>query len=217
MKYLLLIVSITFASLASAQGTERVFHGGLFAGAATTQIDGDGYAGFNKAGIWAGAFINSKLTDKWRGELQLSFVQKGSINPYRPDQGDFSYYRIALQYVEVPLLFRRKHGKFVYGFGPSFGVLISSLEEDLNGEVTIPFHTFKGTEVALSLDLVYQLLPRLESNVRYTHSMLPVSNQFKLTPLGLVGGSFNMALNFGLRYRLSKACLLYTSPSPRDA
>lgn len=207
-RLLILCISVLASSIlagsAQAQTAERAFHAGLYLGAATTQIDGDGYGGFNKAGIMGGLYVNTKLNDKWRAEFQMGFIQKGSINPYRPDKGDFSYYRIALQYIEVPLLFRLKDKKFTYGFGPSVGVLISSVEEDLNGEVNLPFHNVKPTEVALNADLLYDLTPRLQTNVRYTHSILPISNEAIFTRWGLVGGSYSMSLNFAIRLRLSK-------------
>ena len=200
----LLLSALLLASNTTAQAVDRAFHGGLYLGAATTQIDGDGYGGFNKAGIMGGAYVNTKISDNWRAEFQMGFIQKGSIDPHRPDKGDFSYYRIALQYIEVPLLFRRKQNKFTYGFGPSVGVLISSVEEDLNGEVNLPLNEFKSTEVAMNADLIYDLTPRFQTNVRYTHSMLPISNRSILTRWGLIGGSYSMSLNFAMRYRLSK-------------
>ena len=200
----LVLFLLSLGLLTQAQTAERAFHGGLYAGIATTQIDGDGYGGFNKAGVLVGAFVNTKVSEKVTAEFQLSFIQKGSINPYRPDKGDFEYYKIALQYIEVPLLFRMEKGKFTYGLGPSVGVLISSKEEDLNGEVNVPFHTFKDLEVGINGDLIYNLTPRIQTNIRYTHSILPVSNQAVFTQWGLVGGSYSMSLNFALRYRLSK-------------
>ena len=199
-----LLLGIFLCAASFAQDASRAFHGGLTLGLSTTQIDGDGYGGFNKAGILFGGYVNSKLSDKVTGEFQLTYIQKGSINPQNPSKGDFDYYRIRLSYVEVPLLFRMKKGKFYYGIGPSLGILINSSEEDQNGEVNLPFHSFKSTEVGLNFDLIYDLTKRIQTNIRYTHSMLPISDETKFTRWGLIGGSYSMSLNFALRLRLSK-------------
>ena len=199
-----LFTGLLMAGSVLGQDVQRAFHGGLTLGLSTTQIDGDGYGGFNKAGILFGGYVNSKLSDKVTGEFQLTYIQKGSINPQNPSKGDFDYYRIRLSYVEVPLIFRMKKGKFFYGIGPSLGVLINSSEEDQNGEVNLPFHSFKSTEVGLNFDLIYDLTKRIQTNIRYTHSMLPISNETKFTRWGLIGGSYSMSLNFALRLRLSK-------------
>lgn len=204
MKIYFISALLLLSTLVYAQQNDANIQGGLFAGLATTQIDGDGYGGFNKAGLLGGGYVNTRIAPKWRAEMAISYIQKGSIDPYRPDKNDFEYYRIRLSYVEVPLMFRSTYKSFTYGIGPSLGVLIASSEEDINGEVNVPFHAFKSTEIGANFDLLFKLLNRLEANVRYTHSALPISNETKFTRFGLIGGSYSMALNFSLRYRLSK-------------
>ena len=183
-------------------GQESSFRAGVSAGITTTQIDGDGYSGWNKAGLTLGGFVNTNLSKRVISEFQINYVQKGSVDPVDHEAGDFDYYRIRLSYMEVPLLFRMKLKKFYYEAGPAIGFLISSSEEDNNGVVNLPFHNFNSTEVSMGLGIGYALTEKFHTNVRYQHSFLPVSNEFKTVQFfGLRGGSFNMAINFALRYQ----------------
>jgi len=199
-------LSFLFAALLlsiSLLGQESGFKAGISAGLATTQIDGDGYEGWNKVGLSLGGFVNTKISEKVTTEFQINYVQKGSVNPIDHDLGDLNYYRIRLTYVEVPLLFRMKLKKFYYEAGPAIGTLISSTEEDINGEVNVPFHNFKSIEVSAGLGIGYHLTEKLHTNVRYQNSVLPVSNEAKFVRFfgGFRGGSYNMAINFSLRYQ----------------
>ena len=192
---------LLFTVFAAFAGHAQQFKAGATLGFSTTQIDGDGYAGWNKAGVVGGLFVNSPISKKIEAEFQMTYIMKGSQRPADPDNGNFDYYRISMGYIEVPLLFRWKGRKFFYEAGPSLGVLIASHEEDINGEVPLPFHDFKSTEFALHLGLGYKITDKIHTNVRLSHSVTPVSNEAKLTRWGIFGGSYNQAIIFALKYQ----------------
>ena len=83
----------------------QTFKAKILAGVATSQVSGDQLAGFNKAGIMAGAGVSTKLSEKADLGFEMYYIQKGSVKQSNIDKGDLVYYRLRLNYVEVPILF----------------------------------------------------------------------------------------------------------------
>lgn len=191
------------------------FRGGVAAGVTTTQIDGDGYMGFNKAGLTGGGFVNSRINKNWLWQFELMYAAKGSVKPSRPAKGDYTYRSIELRYIELPLLIKYtlplsfKDSSRAYHFtlipfaGLSYGRLFYTREADENGEIPLigPFHK---SEIAFHGGLNYYISRRISMDVRYTRSLWPVADKFILTRWGLFGGSFNTVLAFTLRYQFIK-------------
>lgn len=181
------------------------FKGGLILGISTSQIDGDGFVGFNKVGPWAGAYVNTSLSEKVNMQMEMTYIGKGSRKPSDPDNGITEFLVLSLSYVEVPLLFQFKKGRFIYEVGPSFGVLINDKESDQNGERIGPqrVFSFHGSETAAHVGLNFELLDNLWANVRVSRSILPVSERTQFsTQFGLNGGAYNMVAGFSLRYSI---------------
>lgn len=105
------------------------FHGGLKLGVTTTQVAGDTYAGFNKAGINGGAFVNLGLGNQLAAQLELAYFMKGSRFNDQPDLPDFKQYLLRLNYIEMPVLLQYELSGFVFEAGVSFDFLLSSFEE----------------------------------------------------------------------------------------
>ena len=82
------------------------FKAGILGGIATTQVDGDTYSGYGKAGIFAGAFVTKQFlpSGKWSASFAITYLQKGSRKIPHPDKGDYADYLLKLDYAEVPLL-----------------------------------------------------------------------------------------------------------------
>ena len=57
----------------------KQFKAGVTAGIASSQVDGDTYAGYNKAGIFAGAYVTKRLApeSKWSASFEITYIQKG--------------------------------------------------------------------------------------------------------------------------------------------
>ena len=49
------------------------FKGGILIGMNASQIEGDGWAGFYKGGLLAGAFVNTDLKDKFGAQLEIKY------------------------------------------------------------------------------------------------------------------------------------------------
>lgn len=84
----------------------QTFDGGLTAGAVTSQINGDGYAGYHQIGYTAGVFgrIPSEGPASWQMELKYSLF--GSHSSADEENFGMNHLDIRLHYVELPLLFR---------------------------------------------------------------------------------------------------------------
>ena len=103
-KRFLFLFLIVFPCLLSAQG----FNAGLRVGVVGSQVDGDTYEGFNKAGITAGLFVNRKLSDLFSLQLEMNYIQKGSRKPLDDNN---TYYLMRVTYIEVPVLLQWHAGK----------------------------------------------------------------------------------------------------------
>src|SRR5207249_3932615 len=56
----------------------RTFIGGLIVGCNFTQVDGDNYAGYHRAGLNAGGIVYANLGDHLAASLEILYSQKGS-------------------------------------------------------------------------------------------------------------------------------------------
>ncbi len=203
MKNLVFIALILFLSIPMSRAQSR-FKPGLKAGISTSQVEGDTYGGFDKAGFVGGATLNGKINEKWRAQFEILFVQKGSKHVGDGAKGDFSFYKMQLNYVEVPILLQYMQKKFTFEIGPGIGYLISAKEYDGIGELqnTIPFYT---TEVSGSIGLSYQLYKNFAINWRFTNSLLPIRRFASGASNFDKPGQLNNVLAFTLTYRFGQA------------
>ncbi|MBC8319866.1 MAG: PorT family protein [Bacteroidetes bacterium] len=104
------------------------FHGGVIAGLAGTQVAGDTYSGYNKAGIFAGGYVSIDVGEKSAFQMELSYFQKGSRENPKEKNG-YKFYLLRLNYIELPVLYQFKAGKFIIETGPSAGILMGYYEE----------------------------------------------------------------------------------------
>lgn len=177
-------IIILFLLTAVASYSQR-FNSGINLGLVTSQVDGDTYAGFNKLGFTAGGFVSRRFSSesKWSTLFEINFIQKGSKKLPHPDKGDYSFYKLTLNYVEVPILllydFRTSDtllglsGKFSLEFGLGFATLVHSYEEDTYG--IFPGATpFQKLDIPLIAGIRYNLTKNIIFNIRTEYSLLPV-------------------------------------------
>ena len=125
-RFVLVIVILSVVRLASGQK----FNGGLTAGVAGTQVAGDTYSGYDKAGIFAGGWVSYDVSKHSAFQMELTYFQKGSR--HNPDYDKNPYdtaYLFRTNYIEMPLLYQYKTGNFIIEAGPSMGVLMGYHEE----------------------------------------------------------------------------------------
>ena len=111
-----------------SEALSQKFHGGITAGLVGSQVAGDKYSGYHKAGVFGGGFVNLELSKHSTLQMELTYFQKGSRE--NPDStNNFTSYILRLNYVELPLLYQYKVNKWVFEAGPSLGFNVGYFEE----------------------------------------------------------------------------------------
>ncbi|MFH1319040.1 MAG: porin family protein [Bacteroidota bacterium] len=207
MKSVIFFFGALFCSILVAHAQD--FNGGIVAGMSTSQIDGDAFLGYNKAGLVFGGFVNRELKEKLTAEFGIIYIGKGSKEPENPDSSECSFCKITLRYIEVPVLLqfkrlkvREKELKLILEAGLSFGVLFSYKEEDEHGDIEL-IEFYKSTELGFIAGLSYPLSETISFNSRFEYSILPIANQimFNAKTWRISGGSFNRLFSFTLKYQ----------------
>ena len=107
----------------------QVFKVGLIAGISGSQVEGDGYGGYNKLGFIVGGFTNVEHSEKFSTQLDMYFINKGSQKNPNTSEGDVDAFKLNINYIEMPFALRYHYKKFIFekGFSDIFYVTISDL------------------------------------------------------------------------------------------
>lgn len=151
------------------------FNGGITAGLSASQIDGDTYAGFNKAGLTAGVFTQTELSKNYNLRFEIKYTGKGAAKQENKDNSDF--YKRSLHYLELPIRIERLiNDVFSVHAGISPGYLFHSNQEGvglISGEVP----GYKNIDLGWLLGAGYQINNRLTLELRYTYSLISVAEK----------------------------------------
>ncbi len=163
----------------------RTFYGGLLAGANFSQVDGDAYAGYHKAGLNVGGIVYTRFTPHLAASLEILFSQKGARGnqPQQLGRTDtfLTDYRINLNYAEVPIMlnyFDRRRSHFGAGF--SYSQLINGEEligisrGTQEGEIDASAYPFKKMDVNFLMSGNLHLTKGLFLNLRFQYSLLAI-------------------------------------------
>ncbi len=201
--FLLLLFSVFASGIVEAQ----VFTGGLSAGLVGSQVAGDNFSGYNKAGIFAGGFVALSVSEKSSLQMELTYFQKGSReNPREKNQYQSLIYR--LNYVEIPVLYQYHTGRFIIEAGPSAGVLTGYYEEanqeiisDAPGYVKPARLTFQ-----INVGLAYKATPNWVFMFRTNDSLINIRSENVTGDVYRFWdyGQYNDALVLGVRYVFGK-------------
>lgn len=202
------VLSALLFACIERSSAQNQFNAGLIGGLTATQVDGDNYGGFNKLGFSVGGFTNTYFSDDFGAQMEILILQKGSRKTQDPDNGDFTAYTMKLLYAEVPLLLKYKWKGAVIEAGPSFGRLLSSSEENLNGVIpnTLPF---KDWEIGMNLGAAYAFSDHFDLNLRLSNSLVPIRGfaagplppNFSLFDRIFSRGQYNTVLQVLARYQ----------------
>lgn len=196
---LIIIVFIISISFVKAQQ----FSGGIAAGVVGSQVAGDTYSGFDKAGIYAGGWVNLPVKERTAWQMQLDYIQKGSRRNPDPKSTDPTYYIMRLGYVELTFLYQYKlrSGLIIEG-GPAFSFLLHHFEErDYQTVGDYPFRLFNSN---ITLGIAYPVSDRFIAHFRTDNSLQSIRTQpsngnvWRLFEYG----QFNDCLVLSLAYKL---------------
>lgn len=159
----------------SANLYSQSFQGGVLGGLVGSQVAGDTYSGFNKAGLTGGGWIALDVTPRSQLQMELSFIQKGSRENPDDERGKYDTYIMRISYVELPVLYRLKYStvlNFETGLALNF---LMHHDESLNGyELTNPFAQHNLNFI---LGLSYNLSNNVRVNFRTNNSLFSIRKE----------------------------------------
>jgi hypothetical protein len=162
----LLLIALTTGIFAEAQK----FEGGVKLGLVSSQVAGDLYSGYNKAGINAGGWISLRASSRSEFQMELAYIQKGSRENPDQERGRYDTYVMRLGYVELPFLYRYNYNpriEFEAGLGINF---LIHHKETFNG-YELDNNPFKGQNLCFLAGLSYNVNDRLRINIRTDNSL----------------------------------------------
>ena len=196
------IFSLMLAILSTLAYAQQ-FNGGALLGMAASQVAGDTYSGFHKAGPVAGFFVNLNVSPRSTFQMELYYVQKGSRDNANAVEEDYDSYLLRLNYIELPVLYQFKFGWFALEAGPSVAFTMSGYEEK-NGE-EIQADDFALATFQLNFGAVFTVAKNWKIDIRTNNSLTNLRNQ---TYTGNVRrifpgnyGQFNDVLQITLAYQ----------------
>ena len=185
------------------------FGGGVILGLSTSQVGGDNLAGFNKAGLLAGAFANTPISELLSFQMEITFIQKGSNNPKMNDAEHSNYLKedISCSYIEVPLLLQyHQSNKLKIEGGVQLAYLINGYYNDINGKIpTYSVNPFIKNDFGLLLGIDYKYSENISLNTRLSNSILPIGTEdwdFVNSYNSSRKGKYNSVLSFAIHYNL---------------
>lgn len=142
------------------------------------QVHGDTYSGYDKIGFFAGIAVNGRLSKKSSLELGFYFSQKGSRHIPKPDKGDFNYYRLNLNYIDLPLSFRYQLNKaYFITAGPSIAYLINH-KENIDYIDRTGMYKYNKFELGINAGLGRKLGNKFFVEIRTSNSITPIRTFF---------------------------------------
>ncbi|MEA3318342.1 MAG: porin family protein [Bacteroidota bacterium] len=199
MKKVLIVAFILISNLSFSQK----FGGGILGGMAVSQLDGDSWGGYHKAGLYFGVFTNAKLNKKFWTQLELAYIQKGSKSNSK--EPNYVYYKCKLNYIQMPLLLKYNiNNKINAEIGIAEGFLRNAYEDDGGGDIE-PDIAFDKWETSVIIGASYKFTDRINANVRINYSLIPIRNHPGGQSFWLNNGQYNNVLSFSLYYKIVDA------------
>lgn len=195
------IQSILLILLISQIGFAQNFGGGFFAGLSASQLDGDNWGGYHKAGLSFGIYTDVKLNKYVNAQIEIKYVQKGS-NSNSEDQSVF--YVSKLNYIELPVFLKYR---FLDKFSANIGLAAGTLQkatEDKGGYGDEPaYPEFNQFELSGLVGVEYKIIENLLFNVRFNYSILPIRAHPGDQTYFLNKGQYNNVLTFAVYFQLA--------------
>lgn len=197
--YPIIIILFFFASPAIAQK----FQGGFAGGLVGSQVAGDTYSGYNKAGIYTALWVRLGLNERSSLQTEISYFQKGSRHNPDDKRQDMTFYLMRLGYIEMPFLYQLTiKNKLTLEVGPSFSVLLHSYEELDYQEVN--YGKFSLINPSFMAGIGFPVTERLGVHFRMNSSVLSIRAKELNGGIYRVfdNGQYNDCILFFLSYKL---------------
>lgn len=186
MKRFILSILVLFAFVTTTCAQE--FFGGLIVGGTTSQVGGDARGGYNKIGFVGGAFAGLNLTEDFDIQMELKYIQKGSLSNDVENRPATDPFLIKLDYVDLPIIFAYNLNKVNVNdinlkwlkleFGLSFDVLVNARQELQGVEVLVsnPWRRFVANTV---VGVRVNIAENVEVGIRTINAMTSICKSSK--------------------------------------
>lgn len=162
----------------------KTFYGGFVAGSTFTQVDGDNFAGYSKAGFTVGGVAYAQLAPHIAGSMEILYTQKGARSNKTQASNNKLYmiqkYGIDLNYAEIPLMLnyfdkRKSH----FGAGVSYSQLINyketvTTQPAFPDSIDLDKYPFKKYDINFLVSGTLHLYKGLYLTYRFQYSLAPV-------------------------------------------
>ncbi len=198
MKYLLFLSISLSVLILSAQN----FNAGILAGINASQVSGDTYGGFNKAGLLIGVYSDIDVKNNLNLQFEINYSQKGSRKNPKSDETDTDFFLLRMNYIEVPVMLRWKKKNFTYEAGLYLGQLVGDHLEDENGvfELDPNLNQFSQTDFGGLIGLNYNFTEHLIMNWRLNNSITTIREYDSGGSFIFDNGMFHHYFSFSFRY-----------------
>ncbi len=220
-----LLVTILTASNSFAQR----FKAGFTTAFVISDINGANSApnrkNFHKVGFAGGLAANARVGKKTLLQFEIVYIQKGSMQP--PDSLNNGYYKIALDYVEIPLFVRqqlffnwkgKRINKVDLELGASYGKLIrKNVIGNTNYQLSGTDDLYNTNDVSILAGLDFNFTKNVCFNFRYSNSVIPAIKRNALRA-GFVSQTFNrgnnMVFQLGFKFLFGAKEKTTSEPAP---
>lgn len=189
------------------------FDGGITAGVVTSQINGDGYAGFHQIGWTGGLFGRIPVDESSSWQMELKYSLFGAHSDVKEVDYGKNPMDIRLHYVELPVMYRHNLAKFnINGRTLDFITLEIGLSGDFRVKATQSANFEDGYEnpswlffsVTGNVGVQFDINENLGVNVRSMNSITPCRLHYDV-PLISLRHYYNIALQATLTYTILHA------------
>lgn len=210
----LLSILVTTSLYAQKRVLKNRFNAGIVLGGNTSQINGDRYLGYNKFGGFVGVRAIARLNTKSEFVFEMQYNRKGSKDPSQFVPGKKAPRFIALDYLEVPILYHYKVetsiGVVSFEGGIAYARLVGfKINENANSINYSSFtdieNEFKKDELVLIFGGGLFINEHIRLMGRFAHSLTLLyenenpTNEFT-TDISPINQLRNIQLAFGVNY-----------------
>ncbi|MDX2246777.1 MAG: outer membrane beta-barrel protein [Bacteroidia bacterium] len=193
-KYFFLLIAALLGSSAQSQN----LGGGLVVGFNASQVDGDDFRGFNKAGLSLGGFVTYPINDRFSFQPEILVEQLGSANQQQLIVQTTHADVPLLLNITVPIELGETTQEIQVVAGPVIGVLLRA--KDFNVDIT---NNLKRVDYRATAGIIYRM-GRFGLGIRYGYSLNTFAKGTSNIGLFLTG-PYHHYVNFSLRWFIAES------------
>lgn len=186
--YIVLFLCFGCILLSTAQRSknkkgENRFSAGIIGGLTLSQLDGDGYTGYDYKSLFGGMKVSAYLNSKLSFDVNILFVRKGASIENEEIEFRVSFQRdrfIHLQYAEIPLLLTLKpngyNSKLFFEGGVSIGKLINTeIQENVRDFTNVSYEViapeFNSTDISAIVGIGSSISKNVALGLRFSYGL----------------------------------------------